>query len=162
VAWITFSDLLHRAFSEIAKKDGDVGLASAVSTVLGLALSNLLQYNCNMSTWLSDGMISVFIQSSSIPMRADYAEANPLMDKLVGGFSYQLERTVEAIEGSSLKFNGHGAAAHACATNQVLADDSASALVTDPPYYFAIPYAELSDFFYVWLNGFFARFTQTY
>ncbi len=154
LAWATFSDLLHRAFGEIAEVEGDVGLAAAVSTSLGLVLSNLLQYNCNMSTWLSDGMISVFIQSSSIPMRADYAEANPLMERLVGGLSYQLERTEETLRGFSSVFDATGTTAHASATDQVLANDSVAALVTDPPYYFAIPYAELSDFFYVWLKRF--------
>jgi len=154
LAWTTFSNLLHRAFREIAIVEGDEGLAAAVSTTLGLALSNLLQYNCAMSTWLSDGMISVFIQSSSIPMRADYAEANPLMERLVGGLSYQLERTEETLRGFSSAFDSVGATAHTSATDQVLADDSVAALVTDPPYYFAIPYAELSDFFYVWLKRF--------
>ena len=33
-----------------------------------------------------------------------------------------------------------------------LPDDSAHAFVTDPPYYDAVPYADLSDFFYVWLR----------
>ena len=38
------------------------------------------------------------------------------------------------------------------ATHTLLPDDAASALVTDPPYYDAVPYADLSDFFYVWLQ----------
>ena len=33
-----------------------------------------------------------------------------------------------------------------------LPDDSAHCLFTDPPYYDAVPYADLSDFFYVWLR----------
>lgn len=154
LAWTTLSELLHRAFHEISERQGDTGLAIAVSTSLGLVLSNLLQYNCNMSTWLSDGMISVFIQSSSIPMRADYAEANPLMERLVGGLPYQLERTEEVLSGFSTAFDFSGTTTQASATDQVLADDSVAALVTDPPYYFAIPYAELSDFFYVWIKRF--------
>jgi putative DNA methylase len=154
LAWTTLSEQLHRTFREIAAIEGDEGLAAAVSTVLGLALSNLLQYNCSMSTWLSDGMISVFIQSSSIPMRADYAEANPLMQRLVGGLSYQLDRTNEVLRDFATVFDAVGTTAHASATEQILSDNSVAALVTDPPYYFAIPYAELSDFFYVWIKRF--------
>lgn len=155
VLWLSLSNLLGRAFVEISDKKSDPELAQAVSTLLGLSLSHLLQYNCNMSTWLSDGMISVFIQSSSIPMRADYAEAYPLMDKLVGGMQYQLDRLQEMLgqfipplESTS------GMVAHSSATQNVLPENSVDALVTDPPYYFAIPYAELSDFFYVWLKRF--------
>jgi len=158
LTWTTLSGLLHEAFFGIAEGDGDRDLAAAVSTTLGIALSNLLQYNCNMSTWLSDGMISVFIQSSSIPMRADYAEANPMMDRLVGGLSYQLERTDETIRGFSDSLDSVGTAIQASATDQIFPNDSVKALITDPPYYFAIPYAELSDFFYVWLKRFLGPF----
>ena len=45
-----------------------------------------------------------------------------------------------------------GNAASTSATAQLLADDSADALFTDPPYYAAVPYADLSDFFYCWLR----------
>ena len=40
----------------------------------------------------------------------------------------------------------------ASATNHPLPDDAAAAFVTDPPYYDAVPYAYLSDFFYVWMR----------
>jgi putative DNA methylase len=141
-------------FAQIERERADKGLAQAVSTIFGLILSNLLQYNCSMSTWLSDGMISVFIQSSSIPMRADYAEANPLMKRLVGGLHYQLDRTLEVLSQFRSSFDFTGSAALGSATRPMLPDHSVDALITDPPYYFAIPYAELSDFFYVWLKRF--------
>jgi hypothetical protein len=45
-----------------------------------------------------------------------------------------------------------GEAAQCDAGAHFLPDDSASAIVTDPPYYNAVPYADLSDFFYTWLR----------
>ena len=45
-----------------------------------------------------------------------------------------------------------GHAERASATSHPLPDDIASAFITDPPYYDSVPYAELSDFFYVWLK----------
>ena len=45
-----------------------------------------------------------------------------------------------------------GVAQAASAAAHPLPDDSAVALITDPPYYDAVPYADLSDFFYVWLK----------
>lgn len=154
LCWVVFSQLLQQAFVEIEHDCGHRELSKATSTILGLTLSNLLQYNCSMSTWLSDGMISVFIQSSSIPMRADYAEANPLMLRLVGGYQYQLERTIDVLSQFRTSLPWTGNVALSSATKPVLPYDSVDALITDPPYYFAIPYAELSDFFYVWLKRF--------
>jgi adenine-specific DNA methylase len=154
---VTFSRLLNSAFDLIKQEHSDEEFAVAISTVLGLCLSNILQYNCSMSTWLSDGMISIFIQSSSIPMRADYAEANPLMKRLVGGFEYQLTRTVDALQHLCGVLPHSGVTGLGSATRQLLPNESVDALVTDPPYYFAIPYAELSDFFYVWIKRFLMR-----
>src|SRR4029079_4602106 len=45
-----------------------------------------------------------------------------------------------------------GNVAQSSATKHPLADDSVQLVVTDPPYYDAVPYADLSDFFYVWLK----------
>jgi adenine-specific DNA methylase len=47
---------------------------------------------------------------------------------------------------------GGTGAALADATRHPLPDDSAAAFITDPPYYDSVPYAEISDFFYVWLK----------
>src|SRR5690606_41980322 len=41
---------------------------------------------------------------------------------------------------------------HASAAAHPLPDDAVDAVITDPPYYDAVPYAHLSDFFYVWLR----------
>src|SRR5947209_12483345 len=46
-----------------------------------------------------------------------------------------------------------GTSCQASATAQSISDDTVDAVVTDPPYYAAIPYADLSDFFYSWLKG---------
>ena len=40
----------------------------------------------------------------------------------------------------------------ASAADHPLPDDIASAVFTDPPYYDAVPYSDLSDYFYVWLK----------
>jgi len=153
LALATFGQVLGECHRIMMDKV-DPEMATAVSSVLSLIVSNITQYNSNVSTWLSDGLVSAFIQSSSIPMRADYAEANPLMEKLVGGFLYQLDRTVELMGSGLITVVGSGSVDRSSATAQVLPDGSVDACVTDPPYYFAIPYADLSDFFYVWLKRF--------
>jgi putative DNA methylase len=57
----------------------------------------------------------------------------------------------EFIEANACLDSG-GTAIQASATNIPLPSDSAAAFVTDPPYFAAIPYGDLSDFFYVWLK----------
>ena len=51
---------------------------------------------------------------------------------------------------SHIDHEGH--AERASATAHPLPTDSAQAIITDPPYYAAIPYADLSDFFFSWLK----------
>jgi adenine-specific DNA methylase len=79
----------------------------------------------------------------------DFVEINPLRHS--GGWTGAYEDIASTIENNDcLPYGGH--AEQFSATEHGLADDIASALVTDPPYYDAIPYADLSDFFYVWLR----------
>jgi len=62
------------------------------------------------------------------------------------------ERTAYAIECLAGHFTTTGRTVQCSAAKHVLPSDSADAVITDPPYYDAVPYAHLSDFFYVWLR----------
>jgi adenine-specific DNA methylase len=79
----------------------------------------------------------------------DYAEANILSDI---GWSGACEWVVKVIEHIASCGLTPGTTAVSSATSNPLPDGSADALVSDPPYYAAIPYADLSDFFYSWLR----------
>lgn len=149
----TLGKLAAGARDEVLDATGDREFADAVGCVLTLCISNLTHYNTNVSTYLSDGMISAFIQSSAIAMRADYAEANPLVEGLVGGFEYQLAKTVDVINHLCVIRNT-AVVDQGEAQSLPLPSDSVDALVTDPPYYFSIPYADLSDLFFCWLKRF--------
>jgi adenine-specific DNA methylase len=152
LALVTFKRIIEETHERIRASILDKSAADAISTMLGLAVSNIIHYNTNVSTYLSDGMISAFIQGSAIPMRSDYAEANPQMADLAGGFEFQLRNTILAIQELSKVNMPMGIVAQTSATIQILPEDSVDLLVTDPPYYFAIPYADLSDLFYVWIK----------
>src|SRR5206468_293380 len=79
----------------------------------------------------------------------DYAEGVSTGDSS-GAFGIQIER-LEHILGSIGSDWSIGHIEQASATNHPLPDAAAAAFVTDPPYYDAVPYAYLSDFFYVWM-----------
>ena len=81
----------------------------------------------------------------------EWPECQPFADgsgNWLGAIDW-IARTIEAL---STDFVSIGQAERATATGHPLADDSANGFITDPPYYDAVPYAFLSDFFYVWLR----------
>lgn len=71
---------------------------------------------------------------------------------MTGGFPGAIEWVAKVCETSAKAQLATGKLACASATQHPLPDDSVDALITDPPYYDAVPYAEVSDFFFVWLK----------
>lgn len=128
------------------------------SICLGLVIGNIMHYNTSVSTYASDGMLSAFIQGQALPMKWDYAETNPLMQGLVGGFPYALDSFLESLKGDlsfSDRFNENSAEVYnVSATELPLPDDSIDCVFTDPPYYNSVPYADLSDLFLSWYKHF--------
>ena len=84
-------------------------------------------------------------------MAWDFAEMNPLAGSS-GDWSEAVRYLALFIEANVDQFKGHGTAEQSSATAHPLPDDSADVICTDPPYYDAIAYGDLSDFFYVWLR----------
>nr|MDO8099655.1 DUF1156 domain-containing protein [Candidatus Njordarchaeota archaeon] len=145
LAILTFSNIIREFDAE-----GEINKAAV--TCAALALSNSIHYQCNLATYLSDGVVSVFIQGLGFPMRWDFAEANPLIEELVGGFDYSLNQVIKVIEANSDILSTEASVRHGSATSIRLPDASAVALITDPPYYDSVPYANASELFYVWLR----------
>ena len=152
LALTTFVDAVKDVREEIVRRNEDEAFADAVCTCLALAVSNMSHYLSSVSIWASDGMISAFVQGSGMAMRPDFAEANPLMPKLVGGFDYSLGQLVSVLQREVSHLAQTGTVQQASATRVPLPDDSLGYIVTDPPYYAAVPYSDLADFCYVWLK----------
>lgn len=146
----TFTDLVRKCHDNL-KTNHDEGLSEAVQSVLAIAVSRLTDI-CNALCPWSSGMQQVvhLFGRQAIPMTWDFAETSPIsgasgdLSTTVGNMLRILERE------SHLRNTGH--AELASATEHPLPDDAAQSFVTDPPYYDAINYADLSDFFYVWLR----------
>ena len=92
-----------------------------------------------------------YLTGNALPMAWDFGESNILSDSSasIGQTLKNIARNVKAtvIDGAQ-----PGAVQQADATNHPLPDQTAGIWFTDPPYYFAVPYADLSDFFFVWLK----------
>ena len=87
----------------------------------------------------------------AIPMSWDYPEMVPNTE-YAGGLDNSLNDVIAATESIVLSVNSKGQVLQANATKHPLPDDTCATWFTDPPYYDAIPYAHLSDFFYVWMK----------
>ncbi len=130
--------------------DGDLDYTRALITILAISFSNMTQYNSTLSNYVLDHMVSAFIHGG-LGMKFDFAEVNPHFKDYVGTFDYSLKNTIEVIKNNSNTQNSV-TIVNGSARNIPLPDSSAFAVITDPPYYDAYPYADLSDFFYVWLK----------
>ena len=168
VALTTFSDLVQEARDEVrqdalaagsdddgkALRDGGSGATAygeAVGVYLAFALSKLADRGSTICTWFTerDSTRNTFARQS-IPMTWDYAELNSLLEG-TGSFLGACYWTAESIEGVGTEYcSSSGAGLQADATVQTLGTNMV--VSTDPPYYDNIGYADLSDFFYVWLR----------
>ena len=106
-------------------------------------LSHLAVWNSRRET--VEGVLS----RPSFSFVWDFAEVNPLGD-LAGNVTCELNKFAEAVRVYPT-FNA-GQVQSADAANHPLSDESADVWFTDPPYYDAISYSDLSDFFMVWLK----------
>jgi putative DNA methylase len=153
----TFAELVLEAQCVIesdAQKDGRlVTEAKAYSTAVCLYLSFAVSKTSNRANNLSSWMPSVqcpghLFRRHALPMTWDFSEANILTGPS-GSFSSMLEGTADAL--TYIAASGQqGTVIMTDAAQQVVS--AGKVISTDPPYYDNIPYADLSDFFYVWLR----------
>jgi len=131
----------------------DRGMYDAVRTCLALGLGRLADRCSSVCRWdptpTASGVINTFSRQA-VPMMWDFAEGVPFESKS-GGWLPSLEWIALVAEHNS-GLGIVGRVQHASATKHPLPDDSVDALFTDPPYYDAVPYAHLSDYFYVWIR----------
>jgi adenine-specific DNA methylase len=127
------------------------GLGVAVRACLALAVDRMADYLNTGCSWNpSGGSLPHFFTRQAVPIIWDFGEANPF-----GGSSGDWDSAVtHLVRGLRNAWVGDHTAevTRASAGAHPLPTDCAHVLVTDPPYYDAIPYADLSDFFYVWLR----------
>ena len=121
-----------------------------VQTALALAISKNSDYCCNLGSWhVSGEKVRNLFARQAIPMVWDFTESNPFCDA-TGNWMAHVEWVARVIE---RQFSSRvGGVQIADAMAHPLPDESAAVWFTDPPYYDAVPYADLSDFFLVWLQ----------
>lgn len=164
-ALTSFSDLVKEAIEKCRQDalaaglaDDGIGLdaggtgasayAEAVGVYLAFSIDKASDYWSSICTWHSSkDLIRNTFGRQAIPMTWDYAETNPFSNS-AGNVSSGIEWAFKALALFPAKAAGAAvqsdAQAQKISTNKVVS--------TDPPYYDNIGYADLSDFFYVWLR----------
>jgi putative DNA methylase len=127
---------------------GAQAYADAVGVYLAFVVDKVADYWSSICSWNNPReLIRNTFGRQAIPMVWDYAEANPFCNS-TGNWMAMVDWAWKALEITPAKSSGN--ARQADSQNQSL---SLSKLIsTDPPYYDNIGYADLSDFFYVWLR----------
>ena len=121
----------------------------AAIAILGLAFGRLLHQNCSCSRWLSKrSTVTGAFGKQALQVTWDFAETTPLSGG-PGSWGSSLDWILRVIEANS-DLAGEGTTVQSVAKQCPLPDDAASMVFTDPPYFAAIPYSDLANFFYVW------------
>ena len=162
----TFSDLLTEVATRVRDdataagmmgedsplRDGGreaIAYAEAIVTYLAFAVDRLADRNSTICSWDSSRQHArnVFARQA-IPMTWDFAENNPLGQSsgswlnCVSGIAVALAELPASKEGSGSQRDARA----------LVHESIGAAISTDPPYYDNVPYADISDFFYVWLR----------
>ena len=156
VALTTFSDLIGEARQRVIADAQMAGFdavsaqeyADALVTYLAFAVDKLADNGCTLARWQdTGGKIAGAFGRQALPMVWDSAEGNPFSNS-AGNWMLQVEWIAKVIE--RLPRNAHDGIAYQADARQQL--QGHRIISTDPPYYDNIGYADLSDFFYVWLR----------
>ena len=128
--------------------NGPQAYSEAVSVFLAFAIDKAADYWSSVTSWHSSKeLIRNTFGRQAISMVWDFAEINPFSDS-AGNISSGLSWAEKALH--RMPANGRGYVSQADAQTQDVSQDKF--VSTDPPYYDNVPYADLSDFFYVWLR----------
>lgn len=167
VALTTFSDLVvelrdkirHDVVAAKMPDDGkglDLGgtgataYAEAVMVYLAFAVDRLADFGCSLATWKPSGeQVMHLFTRQALGMTWDFPESNFLGDSAIcwtNAVKYTYEGMLACASGS----RALGTATQADAQQQDIS--SGKVISTDPPYFDNVPYADISDFFYVWLR----------
>lgn len=122
--------------------------AHAITLYLGQVVSKLTAYHCSLGVWRANmNKSGRAFGRQALPMVWDYPECNPFAGS-GGDFTNAVGDAAGVLENLPLQKAGTATQAAAQTAN----GNEVRVISTDPPYYDNVAYADLSDFYYVWLR----------
>ncbi|MFY9341674.1 MAG: DUF1156 domain-containing protein [Planctomycetota bacterium] len=169
IGHITSVEIFQQLVAELGDPARLSDLDRAALTYLAIANDKLLNYNSRMSVWMpTREVVANTFNRHDFAFCWSYAEMAPIIAGL--GYDWAFESTGKALE-ELIELLGHDSSPRdkpalfakrqshdvtiTCGSGDRLdhiADASVDAVVMDPPYYDNVMYAELADYFYVWLK----------
>jgi putative DNA methylase len=142
-----------RAAHEIMHGEGyPLEWVEVIEMYLATMLDRLANQSSNISRWNQGGeKVEGTFARFALPILWDFAEVNPL-GETSGGFSSAFEWVTLVVSHLTTATQGEPAPQTICRSILATSAIDMDVVVTDPPYYDAIPYANLMDFFCVWLR----------
>jgi len=151
LALMTFVKWVRSAHQEMIQQGYEEELAKAISTYLSLGVTKVSNRGSNLGVYHTGReTIESPIGSGRLPMCWDFPETNPIGHGS-GNWSDGLAWTIQTLRALT-EVNHAAKVQRSTAQSLDLSDGYLDAVITDPPYFDAVPYADLSDYFYVWLK----------
>ncbi len=150
----TFADLTAQVTDWALADGADADYAAALTTAIGICVGKLASFASTQSLWRLDsrngsGKAEAAFGRAALPMSFDFVETNPFGGS-VGDWLQIVDTTIRAYDSAVLGGRPSLVAQMDARSSAPLAADALVAM--DPPYYSQIGYADLSDFFYIWLR----------
>ena len=142
----------RKVAAQCQAKGMDASWAEALSGYMGCAINRFADRGSVVTTWQTNAeKLGHTFARWAIPMAWDFSESNPLVDS-TGGFVQAVEWVDKYAAHATLATKRASVPKVQQASAMQTANDGFDVIITDPPYYDAIGYAVLMDFFYVWLR----------
>ena len=140
-----------RAIKQLGATNGDAAYCDAIGALRACVLDRLIDKLSSLCIWNQKGENAEHtFGRQALPMVWDYAEVNPFSETS-GNWVNHLEWVLRCIESNSFR-SSFPNVRRGDATRLPFNEETVDAVITDPPYYDSVCYANLSDFFYVWLK----------
>ncbi|MEG3925092.1 DUF1156 domain-containing protein [Microcoleus sp. T3_D1] len=148
---MTFVKWVRLAHQDMVSQGYEEEFGKAVATYLSLGVTKVANRGSNLGVYHTGReTIESPIGSGRLPMCWDFPETNPIGGSS-GNYSDGLDWTIQNVRNLAEISNVAIAKRQPCQKLDI-SDSSLDAVITDPPYFDAVPYSDLSDYFYVWLK----------
>jgi len=152
LALITFADKMRLVQEKVLEENYEGDYSRAVATYLALEVDMTAAFTNTLARWENTSeAIKQLYSRQALPMIWDFCEISPFSGSS-GGYDTGMEYYLKVLYHCSQSNSTQAIVTQASATALPHPDDYFDAVVTDPPYYDNVGYANLSDFFYVWLK----------
>lgn len=148
---MTFLKWMRKAHDELLTQGYDEEFAKVIATYLALGITKVASRGSNVGVYHSGReTIESPISNGRLPMSWDFPETNPI-GLGSGNWSDSLAWTIDTVR-NLITITNTANITRSSSQKISLDMNSLDAVITDPPYFDAVPYADLSDDFYVWLK----------